>query len=113
MLLILRVFSFLCPQIRFNDVTRPSESEGICSVSSDSRTHNPTVEVASVRLLFQPSVYKQWDEERMQKAIDACTCEGIAIREAAIRFGVPKSTLGDRISGKVPLWDLLVGPSHI
>ena len=35
------------------------------------------------------------------KAIDACTREGIAIREAAIRFGVPKSTLGDRISGRV------------
>ena len=35
------------------------------------------------------------------KAIDACTCEGIAIREAAIRFGILKSTLGDRISGRV------------
>ena len=36
-----------------------------------------------------------------RKQIDACTREGIAIREAAIRFGVPKSTLGDRISGRV------------
>ena len=37
----------------------------------------------------------------MQRAIDACVSGGMAIRQAALRFGVPKSTLGDRISGRV------------
>ena len=49
----------------------------------------------------RPHQYKYWDEARMQRAIDACVSGGMAIRQAALRFGVPKSTLGDRISGRV------------
>ena len=37
----------------------------------------------------------------MQRAVDACTHDGMTVREAALKFGVPKSTLGDRISGRV------------
>ena len=37
----------------------------------------------------------------MARALNAVTKEGISIREAAIKFGVPKSTLGDRASGRV------------
>ncbi len=37
----------------------------------------------------------------MDKAFDACGKEGMTIREAALRFGVPRSTLGDRVSGRV------------
>ena len=37
----------------------------------------------------------------MNKAVAAVTQEGLSIREAALQFGVPKSTLGDRISGRV------------
>ena len=36
----------------------------------------------------------------MVEAVGAC-CRGMGIREAAARFGVPKSTLGDRVSGRV------------
>ena len=72
------------------------------SGSSDSHVRiNPGVAAASDRPLSRPSFYKEWDELHMQKAIEAVTREGMAIREAALRFGVPKSTLGDRISGRV------------
>ena len=37
----------------------------------------------------------------MAQALDAIIREGTSIREAAMQFGVPKSTLGDRVSGKV------------
>ena len=49
----------------------------------------------------RPSKYKSWDLVKMSKAIAAVTQEGLLIREAALQFGVPKSTLGDRISGRV------------
>ena len=31
----------------------------------------------------------------MQRAVDAYTQGGMSVREAALRFAVPKSTLGD------------------
>ena len=37
----------------------------------------------------------------MGKAVEACVNEGMSIRQAAFHFGVPKSTLGDRMSGRV------------
>jgi len=37
----------------------------------------------------------------MKKAITACTMRGMTVRQGALHFGVPKSTLGDRISGRV------------
>ena len=38
---------------------------------------------------------------QMGKAINACVNEGMSVRWAAFHFGVPKSTLGDRMSGRV------------
>lgn len=35
--------------------------------------------------------------------MSACVNEGMTVRIAASHFGVPKSTLGDRISGRVVL----------
>ena len=37
----------------------------------------------------------------MAKAIKAVTEEGLSIRKASLKYGVPKSTLGDRISGRI------------
>jgi len=37
----------------------------------------------------------------MEKAISAVTKEGLSIRRAALQFNVPKSSLGDRVSGRV------------
>lgn len=44
--------------------------------------------------------YKEWTYDQMDKAIQAVKDGGISIRQAAEEFNVPKSTLGDRISGR-------------
>ncbi|CAI7996987.1 Tigger transposable element-derived protein 6 [Geodia barretti] len=43
---------------------------------------------------------KLWTEEAMDHALRA-TSEGMSVREAASQYGVPKSTLHDRVSGRV------------
>lgn len=45
--------------------------------------------------------YKLWGQEQMHGAIDAVLNEGMSIRRAAEQYGVPKSSLGDRLSGHV------------
>ena len=46
-------------------------------------------------------LYKQWSEEQMKKAVDAVVILKLSVRNAAMQYNVPKSTLGDRISGRV------------
>ena len=45
--------------------------------------------------------YKTWDKPKMAQALDAVTRKGMSIREVSLHFGVPKSSLGDRVSGRV------------
>ena len=95
MLIILRVFSFLCPQIRFNDAAGPSESKGIrCFIGF-------TYAQSYRGSCFCVPVVPTFRLQAVGKQLTLVLVKGIAIREAAIRFGVPKSTLGDRISGRV------------
>ena len=49
----------------------------------------------------RPLAYKQWNEEMMSRALNAYHIEGLSVRRAADMYGVPKSTLGDRVSGRV------------
>ena len=48
----------------------------------------------------RPLKYKEWDSVRMKKAIEDVRA-GYSIRRAAADYGIPKSTLADRISGRV------------
>lgn len=48
------------------------------------------------------SNYKQWDEERMKKAYVAVKEKQLSVRKAALSYNIPKSTLSDRVSGRVP-----------
>ena len=45
--------------------------------------------------------YKDWTQLQMDKAVSAVVTDGLSVRRAALQHGVPKSTLGDRISGRV------------
>ena len=45
--------------------------------------------------------YKRWSNESMALAVDAVMKDGLSVRRAAEVYNVPKSTLGDRISGRV------------
>jgi transposase len=49
----------------------------------------------------RPGKYKPWDDDCMQKALQAVKLDGTSVRKAAMEYGVPKSTLGDRVSGRV------------
>ena len=48
------------------------------------------------------SKYKHWDEDKMNRAYKAVN-EGMSIRRAADEYGIPRSTLHDRVIGKVML----------
>lgn len=45
--------------------------------------------------------YKAWNEDYLHKAYLAHIEEGLSVRRAAEAYGVPKSTLQDRVSGRV------------
>ena len=49
---------------------------------------------------LRPAKRKQWTDEQMTKAL-AATSEGMPANRAATMYGVPKSTLTDRVSGRV------------
>ena len=46
----------------------------------------------------RPPKYKAWDKSMITKAISAVTKGGASVREATLKFGIPKSTLGDRVA---------------
>ena len=54
-------------------------------------------------------VYKHWTPHQMLQAVNAVVKEGLSVRRAALFYGVPKSSLGDRISGRVAQ-DAVSGP---
>ena len=47
--------------------------------------------------------YRQWGNKNMEGALLAVE-EGVSVRRAAEMYGVPKSTLHDRIAGKVDFY---------
>ena len=49
---------------------------------------------------LMPSRPKRWDDTQLQKACQD-VYKGQAVRRVALNYGIPKSTLHDRISGKV------------
>ena len=49
----------------------------------------------------RPTKYKDWTESKLQRAFWSVQ-NGLSIRRAAEAHGVPRSTLQDRISGRVP-----------
>ncbi len=62
--------------------------------------------VPLVPLHYRPDKYKHWTDDRMEKALDAVNLRSLTVRRAAEEYDIPKSTLHDRVSGRV-----LVGAS--
>ena len=44
--------------------------------------------------------YKEWDKQSMVHAVKVVIEEGMSIRKAALRYNIPRSTLGDHVSGQ-------------
>ena len=49
----------------------------------------------------RPSQYKHWTDDNMAIALDSVTNKGMSVRKAALYYNVPKSTVGDRVSGRI------------
>ena len=49
---------------------------------------------------LRPPVYKEYCEEQICRAYKAVQ-EGASVRHTAEQYGIPRSTLSDRITGKV------------
>ena len=45
--------------------------------------------------------YKKWSGDQMDQAVSAVVGDGKSIRRAAMQYNVPRSTLFDRVSGRV------------
>ena len=54
----------------------------------------------------RPTKYKKWTEEHLKLAYDVVQRKEMSVREAAESFDIPKSTLHDRVSGRVPFGKL-------
>uniref|UniRef100_A0A1X7V1N7 HTH psq-type domain-containing protein n=1 Tax=Amphimedon queenslandica TaxID=400682 RepID=A0A1X7V1N7_AMPQE len=52
-------------------------------------------------VIERPQYYCQLEDVSMVKALKAVEEEGMSVRHASELFGVPKSTLYDRVSGRV------------
>ena len=52
-------------------------------------------------LLNRPDKYKCWLDGRIEKAMAAVKDQGFTVRRAAEEYAIPKSTLHDRVSGRV------------
>ena len=48
----------------------------------------------------QRGTYKGWTDSQMEQALQAVVAGGASIRRAALDYHVPKSSLGDRVSGR-------------
>ena len=59
---------------------------------------------------LQPKTLKSWHEQSMQLPVDAVREHKCTIREAAVTYQVPKSILGDRISGRMQMGAKVVLP---
>ncbi|XP_019863760.1 PREDICTED: uncharacterized protein LOC109592876 [Amphimedon queenslandica] len=49
----------------------------------------------------RPSKYKHYDDDSLYEAYKEVVSKGVSIRRAALEYGVPASTLTDRVSGRI------------
>ena len=56
---------------------------------------------------------KKWTEERMERAIKSITWNGVSVRRAAADYNIPKSTIYDRLSGKVLSGAICGAPKYL
>ena len=59
-----------------------------------------SIPITDDRQSQRPAAYKLWTEEKIRLACEAVKAEGYTYRRAELEFGVPNSTIRDRISGK-------------
>ena len=88
---------------------------GVSSLSLKDRVFRSTKYSSSISVPLgatsvRAGTYRIWTQQQMDRAVYEVVNEGSSIRRAALQCGVPKSSLGDRISGRVVV-DATSGPS--
>jgi len=78
-------------------------------IRASSLSFNPAFQPS----LGRPNHYKSWDEEKLRKAYEAVQREGMTVRKAADAYCVSKSTLQDRISGRVAFGAMSGPPKYL
>ena len=72
-----------------------------CPPLSERVFRNHTRIRTSVTAKVRCGKYKSWSELQMEKSLNAVISGSMSIRQSALEFNVPKSSLGDRVSGRV------------
>jgi len=71
-------------------------------VYTSKRSFKPPVSLqADSSFQHRPLQYKRWSSSCMTQAYQSVLRDGLSIRRAAEEFNVPRTTLADRVSGKV------------
>ncbi len=86
----------------------PSEASGSrkrCAIGRSTPTNVPASQKKGATLPAgqsskRPKKYKQWEEVSMLGALKAVS-QGMGTNKAVLEFNVPRSTLKDRVSGRV------------
>ena len=61
----------------------------------------PVTKPPSICGAGRPPLYKSYDQDNLSRAYEAVKEGRLSVRQAADQYAIPKSTLSDRISGKV------------
>ena len=73
----------------------------LCDLTFRSATISPLRSLPLTTIPLRPPVYKEYYEDQICRAYEADQ-EGASVRHAAEHtYGIPRSTLSDRITGKV------------
>ena len=62
-----------------------------------------SLSVPLISVSSQDEKYKQWTDTHMEKAVDAVRNQGLTVRRTAEEYCIPKSTLHDRLIGRVQI----------
>ena len=60
-----------------------------------------TLPLSSMSSSPRSHLYKHWSQERMEGALKEVVNGRMSVRQASMQYDVPRSTLGDRVSGRV------------
>ena len=56
---------------------------------------------SSLTINNRPKKLRQWSDDTMKRALAAVTAGKMGVNRAALEFNVPRTTLKDRVSGRV------------
>ena len=100
-----------CSSLLFTVAQLRPQKERIL-IKGQTKGQNVLASAAALETSGRLPYYKVWSNESMEMAIDSVKRQELSVRRAAEVYSIPKSTLHDRISGKVVHGVYAVDQSH-